>query len=29
MEGACWDQDKHVIGESPSKVLYDSVPVVR
>ena len=29
MEGARWDREKRVIGESQSKILYESVPAVR
>ena len=28
MEGAKWDRDKNVIGESVPKVLHDTMPVV-
>ncbi|XP_073413059.1 dynein axonemal heavy chain 3-like [Dendrobates tinctorius] len=28
MEGARWDRDKHMIGESFAKVLYDSMPII-
>uniref|UniRef100_A0A6I8RE75 Uncharacterized protein n=1 Tax=Xenopus tropicalis TaxID=8364 RepID=A0A6I8RE75_XENTR len=28
MEGARWDREKHVIGESFPKVLYESMPIV-
>ncbi|XP_053575219.1 dynein axonemal heavy chain 3-like [Bombina bombina] len=28
MEGARWDRDKHVIGESLAKVLYESMPLI-
>jgi dynein heavy chain len=28
MEGARWDREKRVIGESQSKILYESVPVI-
>ncbi|XP_075130611.1 dynein axonemal heavy chain 3-like [Leptodactylus fuscus] len=28
MEGARWDRDKHMIGESFPKVLYESMPII-
>lgn len=28
LEGARWNKEKHVIGESHSKILYDSMPVI-